>query len=175
MTSDKNKTPNEMGFSGMTIYKQLPKSNCSECDLPTCLAFAMNVARGYADISSCPYVTKEFQELIGPAPQIDRRSWYEKIIGRSVDSEDLTKNKYWELLKGNVFWSHTKSFAGCDMHSVSLYYFLEIVNGKIEAITFNMLSGEEIGEIDAMYSTSMHPTGDLQKDIESLIIGVLID
>ena len=35
----------------MTIYKQLPKTNCGECGLPTCLAFALKVKKAQADLS----------------------------------------------------------------------------------------------------------------------------
>ena len=34
-----------MALSGMQIYKLLPRTNCKECGYPTCLAFAMKLAR----------------------------------------------------------------------------------------------------------------------------------
>jgi acetyl-CoA decarbonylase/synthase, CODH/ACS complex subunit gamma len=43
-----------MALTGMDIYKQLPKENCKECGLPTCLAFAMKVASGQAGLEECP-------------------------------------------------------------------------------------------------------------------------
>ena len=33
-----------MALTGMQIFKLLPKTNCKECGVPTCLAFAMNLA-----------------------------------------------------------------------------------------------------------------------------------
>ena len=33
-----------MALSGIEIFKQLPKTNCKDCDFPTCLAFAMKLA-----------------------------------------------------------------------------------------------------------------------------------
>ena len=35
-----------MGLTGIQIFKLLPKTNCGECGVPTCLAFAMNLASG---------------------------------------------------------------------------------------------------------------------------------
>ncbi len=35
----------------MTIYKQLPKTNCGKCGLPTCMAFALKVKKAQADLS----------------------------------------------------------------------------------------------------------------------------
>jgi acetyl-CoA decarbonylase/synthase complex subunit gamma len=48
-----------MALSGMDIFKLLPKTNCQECGVPTCLAFAMKLAAGQAELDSCPYVTDE--------------------------------------------------------------------------------------------------------------------
>ena len=48
-----------MPLSGIEIFKLLPKTNCGECGVPTCLAFAMNLAAGKAELASCPYVSEE--------------------------------------------------------------------------------------------------------------------
>ncbi len=48
-----------MGLTGLEIYKQLPKKNCGECGPPTCLAFAMALANGKAQLDTCPYVSDE--------------------------------------------------------------------------------------------------------------------
>ncbi len=48
-----------MPLTGIEIFKLLPKTNCGECRVPTCLAFAMNLAAGKAELSACPYVSEE--------------------------------------------------------------------------------------------------------------------
>jgi len=48
-----------MPLTGIEIFKLLPKTNCGECRVPTCLAFAMNLAAGRAELSACPYVSEE--------------------------------------------------------------------------------------------------------------------
>ncbi len=48
-----------MALTGIQIFKLLPKTNCKECGEPTCLAFAMKLATGKADLSLCPYVSDE--------------------------------------------------------------------------------------------------------------------
>ncbi len=53
-----------MGLSGIQIFKLLPKTNCGECGVPTCLAFAMNLAAGKAELASCPYVSEEAKEKL---------------------------------------------------------------------------------------------------------------
>jgi acetyl-CoA decarbonylase/synthase complex subunit gamma len=48
-----------MPLAGIEIFKSLPKTNCGECGVPTCLAFAMNLAAGKAELSACPYISDE--------------------------------------------------------------------------------------------------------------------
>lgn len=48
-----------MGMTGIQIFKLLPKTNCGDCGVPTCLAFAMNLAAGKAELSACPHVSEE--------------------------------------------------------------------------------------------------------------------
>jgi acetyl-CoA decarbonylase/synthase complex subunit gamma len=48
-----------MPLTGIEIFKLLPKTNCGECGVPTCLAFAMNLAAGKAELTACPHVSDE--------------------------------------------------------------------------------------------------------------------
>ena len=48
-----------MPLTGIEIFKLLPKTNCGECGVPTCLAFAMNLAAGKAELAKCPKVSEE--------------------------------------------------------------------------------------------------------------------
>lgn len=56
-----------MGLTGIQIFKLLPKTNCTECGVPTCLAFAMNLAAGKAELDACPYVSDEAREKLAEA------------------------------------------------------------------------------------------------------------
>jgi acetyl-CoA decarbonylase/synthase complex subunit gamma len=56
-----------MGLTGIQIFKLLPKTNCKECGVPTCLAFAMNLAAGKAELASCPYVSEEAKAMLSEA------------------------------------------------------------------------------------------------------------
>ena len=56
-----------MALTGIQIFKLLPKTNCGECGVPTCLAFAMNLAAGKAELDSCPYVSDEAREQLSEA------------------------------------------------------------------------------------------------------------
>ena len=48
-----------MALTGIEIFKLLPKTNCGDCGVPTCLAFAMSLAAGKAELSKCPHVSEE--------------------------------------------------------------------------------------------------------------------
>lgn len=56
-----------MGLTGIDIFKKLPKKNCGECGIPTCLAFAMALAGGKTELSKCPYVSDEVKESLSEA------------------------------------------------------------------------------------------------------------
>jgi acetyl-CoA decarbonylase/synthase complex subunit gamma len=56
-----------MALSGIQIFKLMPKKNCGECGVPTCLAFAMNLAAGKAELDRCPYVSDDAREKLASA------------------------------------------------------------------------------------------------------------
>lgn len=56
-----------MALSGIQIYKLLPQTNCKDCGDPTCLAFAMKLAAGKAELSMCPHVSAEAKEKLAEA------------------------------------------------------------------------------------------------------------
>ncbi len=56
-----------MPLTGIEIFKLLPKTNCGECGVPTCLAFAMNLAAGKAALDACPYVSEESKSKLEEA------------------------------------------------------------------------------------------------------------
>lgn len=56
-----------MALSGLDIYKKLPKTNCGDCGVPTCLAFAMKLAAGGASLDACPHVTEEVKAELSEA------------------------------------------------------------------------------------------------------------
>ncbi len=56
-----------MALSGLDIFKLLPKTNCGDCGVPTCMAFAMKIAQKKAELSSCPYASEEAKAALGAA------------------------------------------------------------------------------------------------------------
>jgi acetyl-CoA decarbonylase/synthase complex subunit gamma len=56
-----------MALSGLDIYKHLPKTNCRECGFPTCLAFAMTLAKKQTSLDKCPHVSDEAKQRLETA------------------------------------------------------------------------------------------------------------
>jgi acetyl-CoA decarbonylase/synthase complex subunit gamma len=56
-----------MALTGIQIFKMLPGTNCKKCGSPTCLAFAMNLASGKAELDKCPDVSPESREKLSAA------------------------------------------------------------------------------------------------------------
>lgn len=56
-----------MALSGLDIFKLLPKTNCGDCGVPTCMAFAMKLAQKKADLSACPHASDEAKATLGAA------------------------------------------------------------------------------------------------------------
>jgi len=56
-----------VGLTGLDIFKQLPKTNCGECGVPTCLAFAMKLAQKQASLDQCPHVSEEAKAALAGA------------------------------------------------------------------------------------------------------------
>ncbi len=56
-----------MPLTALDIYKVLPKTNCGECGVPTCLAFAMQLATKKAAIDACPYATDDAKAALAGA------------------------------------------------------------------------------------------------------------
>jgi hypothetical protein len=89
------KTP---GISHLEIYKHLSKSNCRECGVPTCLAFATAVIHGEKKITDCPYLNREvIQEL-------------DKRIVKRDDQREM--DVLTEALKKEVLKTDFRSVAG---------------------------------------------------------------
>jgi len=51
----------------LDIFKQLPKTNCGDCGVPTCLAFAMKLAQKQASLDQCPHVSDDAKAALDGA------------------------------------------------------------------------------------------------------------
>lgn len=111
-----------MGLTGLAIFKQLPKTNCKECGVPTCLAFAMALAAGKTTLDKCPYVSDAAREALesATAPPI-------KLVKMG------TGDKVLEMGDEQVIFRHDKTF----YHPTGVFIEVadnEDVAAKVEAV-----------------------------------------
>jgi len=88
-----------MALTGLDIYKKLPQTNCGECGVPTCLAFAMKLAAGGANLDSCPHVSQEAKDALSEASAPPMR---EVTIGRGDNTLKIGGEQ--------VLFRHEKTF-----------------------------------------------------------------
>ena len=88
-----------MALSGLDIFKLLPKTNCGDCGVPTCMAFAMKLAQKKAELSECPHASEEASAVIGAAatPPI-------RLVKIGVGAQAL------EIGNETVMFRHEKTF-----------------------------------------------------------------
>ncbi len=91
-----------MPLSGIQIYKLLPKTNCKDCGLPTCLAFAMKLAAKQIELAACPHVKADAKAQLADAAEPPVRLITLKTGGAGAR----------EVKSGNetVLFRHEKSF-----------------------------------------------------------------
>jgi len=58
-----------MGISPIEIFKKLPKTNCGDCGVHTCMAFAVMLTQGKAELSACPHVDAGAAEELSASSQ----------------------------------------------------------------------------------------------------------
>jgi acetyl-CoA decarbonylase/synthase complex subunit gamma len=58
-----------MALTGLEIFKLLPKTNCKKCGVPTCLAFAMQLAQKRAKLDDCPHISEEAKSMLAAAAE----------------------------------------------------------------------------------------------------------
>ncbi len=133
-----------MELTGLQIFKYLPgakkkpEANCKKCGFPTCMAYALKLAKKQADIEKCPYIPSELKEKLMEASKIQQ---YEIKLSENLVTGGET-----------VMFRHDKTFVNRTVIAVDLdcndIDFEEKLN-KIAAFEI-----ERIGEkfkIDAVY------------------------
>lgn len=97
-----------MALNGLQIQKLLPKTNCKECGSNTCLAFAMKLAAKKADLSECPYASKEAKQILGAASE-------PPVKGVTLGSDIPSR-----LGEETVLYRHEKTFVNQTVLAVNI-------------------------------------------------------
>ncbi len=123
-----------MALTGMQIFKLLPKTNCKECGVPTCLAFAMNLASGKAELDACPYVSDEARAQLEEAAAPPIR---QVVIGKGVRTAKTGGE--------TVLYRHEKTFYNPTLFAGVIASDLPVADVEAKLKIWNALQFERVG------------------------------
>lgn len=141
-----------MALTGLDIYKKLPKTNCGECGVPTCLAFAMKLAAGQAELDTCPHVSAEAKEELSEAAA-------PPIRGVTVGKDDYA----FKVGEETVLFRHEKTFVNPPAFGVLIEDNLkeDEIEAKIDQA--NKLSFERVAQTLRANVVAVRSTSDAQR------------
>jgi acetyl-CoA decarbonylase/synthase complex subunit gamma len=141
-----------MALKGLDIFKLTPKTNCKDCGIPTCMAFAMKVAQGTVALEACPHMSAEALATIGAATAPPMKSL---TIGAG--------ERAYRLGGETVLFRHDKTFVSKCLYGVAVkpqdadHVLPEILKVDYERINERMyvelLFVEYAGDKDAFIET----------------------
>lgn len=138
-----------MALTGLQIFKYLPggkkepEANCKKCGFPTCMAFAMKVAKSEVPVDKCEYISEELKTLVQDSRKIQQA---EITFGSSENQVKIGGE--------TVMFRHDKTFINKTCISVNLDSSDPAFETKIDKI--KSYSVERVGEnlkIDAICLT----------------------
>ncbi len=144
-----------MAMSGLEIYKLLKKSNCRECGFPTCLAFALSLAKKAVALEKCPHVTDDTKKALEASTQPPI-----KLVRIGADDKKI------EIGNESVLFRHEEKFH----HPTAVGIIVEdsLSNEKIKETLkkIGLLKFERIGQLLAVDLIAIKQTGTVGRFVE---------
>ena len=115
-----------MELSGLQIFKYLPagkkleNANCKKCGCPTCMAFALKLAKGNIELDKCPNISEELKLL------------FEKSQKKAQQTVEIANLK---IGGENVLFRHEKAFLNPTALCVILDCNSQDFNQKLKKVT----------------------------------------
>lgn len=146
-----------MALSGLDIYKLLAKTNCRECGFPTCLAFAMQLAKKAVGIDKCPHISEEAKKALEASSQPPI-----KLVTVGVGDEKL------EIGNETVLFRHEeKFFRPCGIGFIIDDSLSNAeISDKLEKI--NKLKFERVGQKIEVNLAAIRQNKDAQRFLEAV-------
>jgi acetyl-CoA decarbonylase/synthase complex subunit gamma len=141
-------------LTGLEIYELLPKTNCRDCEQPTCLAFAIALAAKQAEAEACPHLSAEAKAALleSSLPPVRRVAFGPTGAQRELGGE-------------TVLFRHEKKFVQPTVVAVAVPASLpaEELRRRLQRITALRFErvGEQIGvgAVALMCDRDMEPEG----------------
>lgn len=143
-------------FKYLPAAKKLPEGNCKKCGFPTCMAFALKLAKNQAEIELCPHTPDELKEIF---EQGMKKPQKEVLLGH--------KNKV--LIGGeNVLFRHDKTFVNKTALAVVLDVSKKNWAEKLKRIEeFEITRIKDVFKVDLIYLKG-NVTPELTQKIDNL-------
>lgn len=134
-------------LSGLQIFKylpaakKLPEGNCKKCGFPTCMAFALKLAKAQTEIELCPYAPDELKEMFAQSMIKPQKEVY------------LGSGKHKVLIGGeNVMYRHEKTFINKTAIAVVIDTSEKGWEEKLKRVTdFEIMRINETFKVDLIY------------------------
>lgn len=134
-------------LSGLQIFKYLPaakkllEGNCKKCSFPTCMAFALKLAKSQTEIELCPFVPDELKEMFAQSMIKPQKEVY------------LGAGKQKVLIGGeNVLYRHEKTFINKTAIAVVIDTSEKNWEEKLKRVTdFEITRINETFKVDLIY------------------------
>lgn len=151
-------------LSGLQIFKylpaakKLPEGNCKKCSCPTCMAFALKLAKGQAEIDLCPYAPDELKDIFEQSMKKPQKEVY---LGAG-------KNKV--LIGGeNVLYRHDKTFINKTAIAVVIDTNEKTWEDKLKRVSeFEITRINETFRVDLIYFKGNNFNSDLTNKLDNL-------
>lgn len=150
-------------LSGLQIFKylpaakKLPEGNCKKCSCPTCMAFALKLAKGQTEIELCPYIPEELKDIFAQSMKKPQKEVY------------LGGGKCKVLIGGeNVLYRHDKTFINKTAISVVIDTDEKNWEEKLKKVTdFEITRINETFKVDLIYLKGKYKS-DLTDKLDNL-------
>ncbi|MHC4557955.1 MAG: acetyl-CoA decarbonylase/synthase complex subunit gamma [Planctomycetota bacterium] len=123
-----------MALTGLAIFKLLPKTNCKKCGMPTCLAFAMQLAQKRAKLDDCPCASEEAKQTLSAAaaPPI-------RLVKFGTEDNEVQTGQE------TVMFRHEEKFYNPTVMAVTISDKLSAADMKKRIEAINALQFERVG------------------------------
>jgi len=150
-------------LSGLQIFKYLPaakklaEGNCKKCGFPTCMAYALKLAKGQTEIELCPHLPEELKEIF---TQSMKKPQKEVFLGHA--------NKV--LVGGeNVLFRHDKTFINKTVIAIVLDTDENDFKEKLNRIVdFEITRISDTYKIDLIYLKGSNISSELTRKFDNL-------
>ena len=157
-----------MELSGLQIFKylpganKLPETNCKKCGFPTCMAFALKLAKNQTQIEKCPHVPQELTDIFSEASKIQQ---HELTLGNGIKFGGET-----------VMFRHDKTFENKTVIAVALSSDDKNFDEKLEKIrNYEIERVGEIFKVEAIYLTDRGNAEICGEKISNAGLGLILE